>query len=158
MIGSYEYRESLVRDMAWLFNSVGIVPMDGPFEWIVELVTGTTQAERDRWVVFKRAEVERQFFLAQYSEARNSVINYGLRHITSLPTDPHEIARQLSTAILAFEPRILPNTLRVGVERDGFRMNVRLEFEYWAIPVPEALFLDTIIDLQEDRATIRVQR
>ena len=119
-------RRAVLRDLAWLFNATRL-----------ESGAGTN------------------FTLAPY--ARRSVINFGLPSLsgeTASTLDITGLERAVRQTILDFEPRILPNTLRVrtvveesvldhhnviGVEIHGF---------LWAQPTPLELLLRTEIDLE----------
>ena len=117
-------RQAVLRDLAWLFNTT-------------RLEAGTD--------------------LSRAPEARRSVLNYGLpalsgRSATSI--DVTTLERAIRQAVLDFEPRILPASLRVravvhanqidhynviGIEIHGF---------LWAQPAPLELLVRTEIDLE----------
>src|ERR1700694_3558130 len=91
IISIQRYRAGVLRDLEWLFSSVGHFP-DEP----VGEVT-----------------------FADYEEAYRSVINYGIRQLYGrLTPDIQEIEKQLVDAITVFEPRISRRTLRIGVSVD----------------------------------------
>jgi type VI secretion system protein ImpF len=84
------------------------------------------------------------------------VINYGLPDLSGSVvaglTD-EQIARAVKTAILAFEPRILPNSLRVRTQVNPNTMNrnaivFEIVGQLWAQPMPSELFLKTELDLE----------
>ena len=121
-----QLRRAVLRDLAWLFNSTRL--------------ESSTNADLS---------------VAPY--ARRSVINFGLPPLsgeTASTLDLARLERGVRQSILDFEPRILPNTLRVravveervldqhnviGVEIHGF---------LWAQPTPLELLLRTEIDLE----------
>lgn len=116
-------RECVLRDLGWLFNTVNL-------------------AVRQR---FEEAPL-----------AEQSVINYGMPDLTgrtSTGVDLQGIERQLRTAILNFEPRILRNSVKVKVHVDPDRMShnamvFEIQGELWAQPVPVQLYLKTELDLE----------
>lgn len=115
-----QLRRSVNRDLEWLLNS-------GCLE--------TVQA------------------LGDYPHVRQSVLNYGIPDLTgttSSNADPSALERVLRQAILAFEPRILRHSLKVRAVASGKHNQIIFEIEgqLWAQPLPEHLFLKTILDLE----------
>lgn len=117
------YRESVLRDLAWLLNT-----------------TNMGIAEEMR----------------RYPALANSVVNYGVPDLagsTTSTVEPNGLARAIRQAILTFEPRIMPETLRVElkVDEDSRLMN-RLEMtidgDLWASPVPVHVLVNTALDLE----------
>jgi type VI secretion system protein ImpF len=117
------YRESVLRDLAWLLNTTNM--------GIVEEVRA-------------------------YPALASSVVNYGVPDLagsTTTTVDPNGLARAIRQAILTFEPRIMPETLRVDlkVNEDSRLMN-RLEMtidgDLWASPVPVHVLVNTALDLE----------
>ena len=100
--------------------------------------------------------------LDAYPEVANSVLNYGMPHLsgsTASTVVVPEITRRIREAIVRFEPRILKKTVRVHltVDDDNFThnaMSMEIEGELWAQPVPERLFLRTDIDLETGSITV----
>ena len=124
-----ELRAAVLRDLQWLFNTVHL------------------EAVED---------------LDDVPNVKNSVLNYGLPDIggfSNISADSLTIERQLAQAIRTFEPRILPNTLRVEVlskdrRRDPNTLAFEIHGELWAQPLPQRLFLQTELDLQGTSADI----
>ena len=116
-------RESVIRDLEWLLN------------------TG-------------RLEILRE--LGSYPEVRKSVINYGVPDISGVSVTSRgseSIARDIRQAILDFEPRILPATLKVGIAVDDHKMNentmvLEIQGELWWQPLPERFYLKATLDLE----------
>ena len=125
-----QLREGVQRDLTWLLN------------------TGNLEALQD---------------LSAHPEAARSVINFGVRDLTGVSaarTSPLELERMLTQAILAFEPRILKQSLKVRAVVDQEEMSKRaLAFEIigelWADPTPMQLFLRTDVDLDTGEVSIR---
>ncbi len=92
--------------------------------------------------------------LSDYPFVEQSVINYGTPDVTGLSAsnpDPGLMERQVRQVILRYEPRILKNSLRVQVatsdEMSANALRFEIEFDMWADPVPERLYLKTEMDL-----------
>jgi len=119
-----QLRKSVIRDLEWLLNT-------GCFE---------TSAQE----------------LLRFPQVRRSVLNYGIPDITGVMasnTDSKILERSLRQAIIDFEPRILPKTLKIEVIIGNEKMNANaiifeIEGEIWAQPLPERLYLKTILDLE----------
>lgn len=117
------YRDSVLRDLAWLLNT-----------------TNMSRAQD----------------MATFSEVGKSVLNYGVPDLagsTSSTVEPNALARAIREAILAFEPRILPDSLRVELSvDDDSRLQNRLEMtidgDLWASPVPVHVLVNTALDLE----------
>jgi type VI secretion system protein ImpF len=125
-----QLRQAVLRDLAWLFNATRL-------EAVVDL--------------------------ARLSFVRRSVVNYGLpalsgRAATSL--DVTELERSVKQAIIDFEPRILPATLRVRAMLQASQLDhhnvvgVEIHGQLWAQPVPLELLVRTEIDLETGRVEI----
>ena len=96
---------------------------------------------------------------------RDSVINFGLPALAGI-TPNHAgraaVQKRLREAILAFEPRILADTLRIVLERDeegpdepaDGSLVFRIEGMLWGQPLPEALYLRTEVDLDRGRVSV----
>lgn len=119
-------RESVLRDLNWLFNA--------------------TQNSDD---------------LAEYPEVRRSVVNYGLPAVSGRPAsslDLIELSRALREALVTFEPRLVPHTVRVFAEpRSEASHNVisfRMEAQLWAQPIPLEIFMRTDMDLESGQTRV----
>jgi type VI secretion system protein ImpF len=95
--------------------------------------------------------------LDDYPEVRRSVLNYGIPVLSGKNfsgVDWRDIEHQIHEAILQFEPRILPNTLRVKAvaPTDPLGHHNLLQFEIrgelWSIPLPVELLLRSELDLE----------
>ena len=123
------YRDGVLRDIAWLLNANRKVDEEN---------------------------------ITEFGEAARSVLNYGIpdlcgRISASLKLD--EVEREISAAIVEFEPRIIPNTLSVRaiVESKKSGPNViafEIRGELWANPVSEQLYIKTQIDLDTGQCVV----
>jgi type VI secretion system protein ImpF len=123
-----QMRRAVLRDLASLFNATRSVP-------------GIDQAK------------------APY--AWRSVICFGLPPFSgkvASALDVTELERAIRQAIVDFEPRILPSTLRVralAVHLDHHNVvGVEIHGELWAQPVPLELLVRTEIDLESGQVEI----
>ncbi len=116
-------RDCVIRDLTWLLNA------------------GSLSTVED---------------LSYYPLVESSVLNFGIPDLTGTTAsgvDEHEVERLVRQAIMRFEPRILPNTVKVRaiVSRQTAEHNAmafEIAGELWAEPMPERLFLKTLVDLE----------
>jgi type VI secretion system protein ImpF len=128
IVSLQRYKAGVLRDLEWLFNSVGHFP-----------------DERVGEVTF-----------ADYEEAYRSVLNFGIRQLYGrLAPDIEEIEKQLLDAILTFEPRINRRTLRVDVKIERNTLSIELTGELWVNPLPEKLFIKTELDLESSECHMK---
>lgn len=123
-ISARRLRELVTRDLAWLLNSVNLESVNPALE--------------------------------DFPLASKSVINYGTqelngRAVLGLPLE--EIEARLREIILQYEPRIIPNTLKVAMNRtehmDGRSVSFDIDCDIWGQPVPEHLLLRSMINLED---------
>jgi type VI secretion system protein ImpF len=101
--------------------------------------------------------------LTEYPEVERSVINYGMRDLTGSSlsgVDVAEIEQMVKQAIIDFEPRILPDSVRVRATVDRNRMsqnavNFVIEGELWAYPAPVDIVLQSEVDLESGLVNVR---
>lgn len=123
VISATRLRECVTRDMSWLLNCVSL---------------------------------EADLALDEYPEVSRSVLNFGIPDLTGVAlsgVNADVLQRQVRDAILAFEPRLTGNTLRVGLNALTKRMDrqaliFNIESEMWAQPIPLNLYLKTEVDLE----------
>lgn len=123
-------RASVLRDLEWLMNTVNL---------------------------------ESAIDFEAHPELATTVLNYGLPGISGTfaeGRDSSEIERLIKRAILAFEPRIMKNTLRVRLVPDAELENrsavaFQIEGMMWGRPMPEALLLHTELDLELGNVKIK---
>lgn len=104
--------------------------------------------------------------LEQYPEVRKSVINYGVPPLAGRAfssVDWADVERSLHQAILRFEPRILPDSLKITAiaaadkEHHHSQLQIELRGEIWSIPMPIDLLLRTRLDLETGQVTVTDQ-
>lgn len=129
VISATRLRECVIRDLAWLLNAVNL---------------------------------ETSHPLGAYPQVQRSVLNYGIPDLAGVAVtgiDAVALQQRIREAILAFEPRLIPDTLRVSVHADATRMDRRsllftIESEMWAQPLPLKLYLKTALDLETGRLDV----
>ena len=128
IVSLQRYKAGVLRDLEWLFNSIGHFPE----ERAGELTFG------------------------DYEEAFRSVVNFGVRQLYGrLAPDVDEIEKQLYDALIVFEPRINRRTLRVKVVLDRNILSIEATGELWVNPLPEKLFVKTELDLESSGCSVR---
>jgi type VI secretion system protein ImpF len=123
-----DYRASVLRDLRWLLNS----PCHLPGEDICD-----------------------------FPHVATSVLNYGTRNMAGATTDNldgGEMEKHIREAIIAFEPRIMPDTIQVRMVDTRSDEPGRIAFEIkghlWALPHPERILFRTDIDLESGACEI----
>jgi type VI secretion system protein ImpF len=95
--------------------------------------------------------------LSNYPEVRKSVVNFGIPVLSGKNfsgVDWRDLEHKIRDAILAFEPRILPDSLTVKAlaPTDMLGHHNLLQFELhgelWSIPFPVELLLRSELDLE----------
>ncbi|WP_250517086.1 type VI secretion system baseplate subunit TssE [Caballeronia sp. INDeC2] len=123
-------RTSVMRDLGWLLNAQGIASAQD---------------------------------IARYPCVADSVLNFGFADLAGKSAsnlDVARIERMMMDAIGAFEPRIVPGTLRVRAIRSddaAIQHNAlafMIEGDLHAHPVPERLYLRTELDLEAGKANV----
>lgn len=122
-------RECVLRDLSWLLNTGNLEQIDD---------------------------------LEAFPAAKRSVINYGAPDLSGSylsGADLKRIERELHRAIIDFEPRLLPHTVKIRATLNESQWNknsVTFEIEgmLWSQPMPQRLFLRTDIDLETGHATV----
>jgi len=100
--------------------------------------------------------------LDQYPEVARSTLNFGipdLTGITGASINPAELERAIRQAIVDFEPRIVPASLKVEVvvrshEMSRNALSFLIDGEMWAHPLPLAMRLESTIDLETGSAVV----
>ncbi len=104
--------------------------------------------------------------IQSYDVVAKSVVNYGLPDLTGLTTSGIKAGRleqMVYEAIVAFEPRITRKSLSVravedtsgGSDNQPNRYRFEINGELCPIPMPEALFLKTEVDLETGRFEVK---
>jgi type VI secretion system protein ImpF len=127
VISLQRYKRGVLRDLEWLFNASAHLPEEG--------------RKRQR--------------LADFPEAFRSVINFGTRQLCGLNApDMQGLERELFDAIQLFEPRILRQSLTLKATMDHQVISFEVFGELWANPIPEKLFIKTLIDVENGQCSL----
>ena len=124
-----QLREGVLRDLGWLMNTSNLTSVHD---------------------------------LAPFPQVAQSVLNYGVPDLTGLTVssvDVVELERAIRQAVVRFEPRLLPHTVRVRVVASDEHMSHNaltffVEAQLWAQPLPLQMFLKTEIDLELGNVTV----
>ncbi|MEO8345040.1 MAG: type VI secretion system baseplate subunit TssE [Betaproteobacteria bacterium] len=126
-------RRAVLRDIAWILNATNM-------------------------------ESDTEF--AAFPEARRSVVNFGVqalsgRRVQDIDWQALELA--IKDAIIAFEPRVLADTLdvRVATTENSIDHHNMLSFEIrgqlWSLPYPMELLLRSHVDLESGQVILMEQ-
>jgi type VI secretion system protein ImpF len=125
-----QLRDAVLRDLTWLLNASRPTERDGLTDW---------------------PEVER------------SVLNYGMPSFsgeTASSLDVAVVEKAIREALIQFEPRIMPGSLRVDAQQSDNIMDwhnivsVSINAMVWAQPVPLELMLRTQLDLESGQVAV----
>jgi type VI secretion system protein ImpF len=131
MLTKSQFREAVLRDLAFLLNAAAPAANEG---------------------------------IANYPAVEDSVINYGMPSFageTATSVDIGELERAVRNALIRFEPRIVPASLRVQALHEGPLLDwhnvisLRIEASVWAQPVPLDLLLRTEVDLETGQIEVK---
>lgn len=138
VLSRQQLRAAVLRDLAWLFNAIRAEP---------EATSGRVEEVR-LW--------------RQFSDARRSVLNFGMpafsgTTLSSMETVTMEAAIKL--AITHFEPRIEADSLKVDITIDPQNhhntLQIGIRGRMWAQPVPLELLLAADVDLETGSTLMR---
>jgi type VI secretion system protein ImpF len=130
VLSEQKLKQSVLRDLIWLLNARSLTSVQS---------------------------------LDDHPEVASSVVNYGIRDLAGTMVtgaDALRIERSIRQAILDFEPRIVPQTLKVKVVVEEGKMNLGavtfdIEGELWAQPLPIHLYIRTELDMETGTASVR---
>lgn len=125
-----QLRQSVLRDLSWLLNA---------------------------------SALESMVDLSEVPFAARSVINYGTPALSGTnvsSVDLPKIEKKIKQAIIDFEPRILPNSLKLELITTDQQMNqqamcFKIEGDLWAQPLPIHLYIRSDLDLETGEVTVK---
>jgi type VI secretion system protein ImpF len=127
VISIQRYRQGVMRDLQWLLGASAHLRQEG----------------------------DCPFSLHDYPEAARSVVNFGTRHLFGAMTpNLRDFESQLSEALYFFEPRIVPDSLKIRSRIEGHQVVLDVESELWATPLPEHLHIRTKLDIETGYCTV----
>ena len=124
-----QLRRAVLRDLAWLLNTTNLVA--------TEDLDGAPLAAK-------------------------TTINFGIPSFAGLIGTARKVGSLeagIAEAIRAFEPRIRPDSLKVRLRaaadsQTASALTFEIQGELWAQPVPQQLFLETMIELETRMAVV----
>lgn len=133
VLSQKQYKEAVIRDLGWLLNCVSL-------DCVVDL--------------------------AAYPQVARSVLNFGLPDLsgrTSSSIEVSDLERDLQKIIDCYEPRLIPNSLRVRVRSSPEQMGKNaLVFEIEGVvfeqPMPFQVLLRSRLDLESGEFDVREDR
>lgn len=125
-----KFKQSVIRDLEWLFNTTRLETTDN---------------------------------LDEHPQVKKSVLNLGVPDFAGKPlssVNSTVLERVIRQTILDFEPRILPRTLKVTElkRNEGNTIVLEIEGDLWWQPIPERLYLKTVLDLEHGNFDIKLDR
>lgn len=124
-------RDAVLRDISWLLNTTQIT---GDNDWQAAPL------------------------------AQQSVVNFGMPALsgtTASSLDAVDLEQQVKRALVAFEPRLMANSLRVEALVDEMQLDhhnvvsFRISGNLWAQPVPFEMLLRTEVDLESGQVEVK---
>ena len=102
--------------------------------------------------------------LSELPEAESSLLTYGIPDVSQFSSsasgDVHTLAALITNALRTFEPRLMPDTIRVRPVETKHEGSPRLHFKIEAIlhvePVREPIVFDTEVDMERGDVDITV--
>lgn len=100
----------------------------------------------------------------EYPLVASSVLNYGMPDLTGLASSgvsAERVEMMVQKAIVTFEPRIVAGSVGVKAMADGdseHSVYFQITGELCPLPMPEALFIRTSVDLETNKFVIQDQR
>lgn len=125
-----QLRQSVLRDLSWLLNTSAL-------ESMVDLTDAPYVAR--------------------------SVINYGTPALSGthlINADVPKIEKKIKQAIIDFEPRIIPGSIKLELITNDQQMNqkamcFKIEGDLWAQPLPVRLYIRSDLDLETGEVTVK---
>lgn len=126
LVSLQKYRQGVIRDLSWLFNSSAYLSLAGMED----------------------------FNLKDYPEAYRSVINFGVKQLCgSTSPDMDNLQEELAAAVHVFEPRITSQSLLIQADREGNHITLEVAGDLWAHPLPDHLHVRTEVDVETGQCT-----
>lgn len=134
-------------------------------QWVLSTEQLRASVQRDLEWLFNCPNLEDVEDFSRFPLARRSVVNYGVPDLAGKvlsSTNVIELQRQIREAILTYEPRLMPDSLRITIvaHPDGMGANAlqfRIEARLWANPIPVYVLMRTAVDLETAQATVTLE-
>jgi type VI secretion system protein ImpF len=135
---------------------------ESPEHRVLSLEMLRDAVRRDLGFLFNATRLSAVQDLRDYPLVERSTVNFGLPDYAGRPVstlDKNEVARGVRRAILDFEPRLIPNSLKVEVianpdehGRNAFRFEIKADL--WCEPMPVRLYLRTEVNLEDGEVRV----
>jgi type VI secretion system protein ImpF len=107
--------------------------------------------------------MDSSFDLSEFPQVRASILNYGIPEISNRTIDEHrvaDIAEEIRTALLQFEPRLQPEALVVTRDNtvDAASLNIRFEVSGEMACDPADVAVEFVADIEIDTGKMRISR
>jgi type VI secretion system protein ImpF len=121
------------------------------------------EVARDLESLMNTIALESSEDIGRFDRVRKSILNYGLPDIAHRTIDEngvHDVLNELKTALLHYEPRLIPQTIHVardtslGVHELKVRFVVRADLSCEPVNVP----VEFVADIELDSGKIQVDR
>jgi type VI secretion system protein ImpF len=119
------------------------------------------QLSLDLNALLNTVNMEAGFDLGDFPRVRESILNYGVPEISNRSIDEDrvaDIADEIRTALLLFEPRLVADTLTVTRDMtvDPFSLNIRFAVSGEMVCDPAAVAVEFVADIEIDTGKMRV--
>lgn len=143
VLSERQLRQGVLRDLGWLLSTANLESRELP----------ETGLDDGRWVLDR----------ADYPDVARSVVNYGTLPIAGSTLSGIEttlIEQKFRQAIQDFEPRLLPDSLKVRAMAASDRMSLNalnfvIEGDLWANPMPLHLYIKTELNIETGEARLQ---
>jgi type VI secretion system protein ImpF len=103
------------------------------------------------------------FDLTEFPQVSTSILNYGVPEISNRTIDEDrvsDIVDEIRTALLQYEPRLIPGTVRVARDTtvDPYSLNIRFAVSGEMACDPAAVAVEFVADIEIDTGKMRVAK
>ena len=145
--------------------------VSGQDDYFIDASSLRGVVKRDLELLLNATALESCIDLEAYPAIRRSVLNYGLTDLTGKIVsglNAWEVQESLQAALAAFEPRIVPDSVRVRVDAEGVAANedafdpekgltLSISGTILGTPMPEAVYIQTRWDAELSEAEVTVE-
>jgi type VI secretion system protein ImpF len=119
------------------------------------------QLSLDLNALLNTINMETGFDLDKFPRVRESILNYGIPEISNRSIDEDgvaDIVAEIRTALLLFEPRLIPDALTVTRDMtvDSHSLNIRFSVSGEMACDPAAVAVEFIADIEIDTGKMRI--
>ena len=160
-------------DRFWpsLYDRLRSRHVEGLDDYFVDAATLRNAVKRDIELLLNATALESTADLDGFPRIRKSVLNYGLPDLTGKAIaglSAWSIQESLREALAHFEPRIVPDSVRVQVDSEGPTgadtpfdpekgLSLSISGTILGTPMPEAVYIQTRWDTELQEATVTVE-